>query len=389
MRFITRRGRLAEVLAAALCAALLAGCASSAPREAPPAATPAETSGDASRPLPEEEELRAAVERALEGTGVPGAAVAVTAADGSRSIALIGEAGPGTAVSAGTRFAYRSITKSFIGTVILQLAEEGLIDLDAPIAEYVDGVPHGETITIAELATMRSGLANYSALPGMGEMLDERGFGHDPAVADLLALAFAEPLDFEPGEAYEYSNTGTVLLGEAIEAATGRSWQEAVAERITRPLGLDSVHVGAGDAATDALGFQLEGGEAVEELPELAPGWFGAAGALNGDIVDLAAWGRAFGAGSLLDPATRQQRLESLGPTDDDPASPEYDRYGFAMGEIAGWIGHTGNGLGFQSLVMYDPASERVVAILLGGTGENANLPAAVFRDLLLIPELR
>lgn len=355
--------------------AVVAGCTAPASPETP------ETDPAGSQ-LPGTAELRAAVEESLAGSGVPGGAVIVTADDGARTLVAFGEAAADRPAEERTSFAYRSITKSLVGTVVLQLVEEGRVDLDAPIASYVDGVPGGETITVRQLGTMRSGLANYSAQPGLGEMLSTDP-AREPAVSELLELAYPASPVFEPGAAYEYSNTNTLLLGEIVERVTGDPWRTAVDQRIARPLGLGTLEYGFGDPGVDAAAHQLENGAVVEELPVVAPGWFGAAGGMTGDVADLASWGRALGSGSLLDDATQRERIDQLGPISDDEASPFYDRYGFAMGELRGWIGHTGNGLGFQSLVMYDPESARVVGILVNGTGENPDLPADVFQDLL------
>lgn len=300
---------------------------------------------------------------------------------GAESLALYGDKSKKSPVQDDTNFAYRSITKSLVGTVILQLVDEGELSLNSPVSDFVDGVPGGTSITIGQLASMRSGLANYSAQPALGEMLSA-----DPsravATSELLALAFAEPPVFAPGTAYQYSNTNTLLLGEVIEAVTEVSWQQAVKDRLLTPLGMSSVQAGFADAARDATGYQLENGKVFEALPVVAPEWFGAAGGLTGDVRDLATWGEALGSGSMLSAETQQLRLGSLGDTSDDPASPEYDRYGLAIGEIDGWIGHTGNGLGFQSLVMHRVSDGVTVAILINGTGENSDLPADIFKQL-------
>lgn len=370
-----RTRRIASLVALAAVLPLAACAGSTAP------AVPAETSAPILGELPNSEKLASVAREVLDEAGVPGGAVLVTAVDGSESLAVFGEAAPSRAVDAGSVFAYRSITKSFVGTVILQLAEEGRLDLDEPVSEYVAGVPGGDEITLAQLGTMRSGLPNYSATQGLGELLSEDP-SREPAVSELLDLAFAEPAVFAAGSAYKYSNTNTLLLGEVIESVTGDSWQIAMEQRILRPLGMDSASYGFTASELDAAGFQLQAGEVLEQLPVVAPGWFGAAGGLVGDIEDLAAWGRALGSGSLLQEGTQQERLGMFGPIDDDPASPFYDRYGFAMGEIDGWIGHTGTGLGFQALTMYDPGSGREIAILINGTGEDPDLPAKVFKAI-------
>lgn len=351
---------------------LLAACSGA------PAGSQAASPRPGSGSLPTAEQLRSTVESALAGSGVPGGAVVVTDDDGGSTTAVFGEAAPGAPIATGTRFAYRSITKSFVGTVILQLADEKRLALDDPVSEYLSGVPNGDRITLADLGDMRSGLANYSAQPELGAML-----GTDPArepkTSELLDLAYAvRPRP--PGTKYEYSNTNTLLLGEVIRRVTGDDWTTAVEQRIIRPLRLSSVRDGFAPDAENAAGFQLAGGKVGEQLPVVAPGWFGAAGGLTGTAGDLATWGRALGSGSLISADAQRWRLEQFGSTADDPASPLYDAYGFAMGRLSGWRGHTGTGLGFQCLVMYDPDSGRVVSILLNGTGENPDLPVTVFQ---------
>lgn len=368
----TRAVRIAGVVGASTALVLL--CVSCSPG-----------SGSSEDLLEEGARLGAAFETALADTGVPGGAVALMHPDGEVTVEVFGEAAEGRAVEPDTAFMYRSITKSFVGTVILQLADEGELSLDDPISAYVTGVPGGDAVTLRQLGAMRSGIANYSAHPALGELLSADP-AREPSIDELLALAYPESSQFEPDAAYEYSNTNTLLLGEVIESVTGREWFDEVQLRVTAPLGLAQVGYGTDPDSDAAMGFQLyEDGDGitVEELPWVAPGWFGAAGALAGTVEDLAVWGDALGSGSLLDPATQEARLDMLGSTSDDPASPEYDRYGFAIGEIDGWIGHTGNGLGYQSLTMHEPDSGRTIAILLNATGEDGDLPAHVFQKLL------
>lgn len=336
------------------------------------------------QPVAQAVDVAALVETVIDAERPPTVQLAISDALGTSVISLV-RPGQSDAEDEGARdlrFAYRSITKSFVGTVVLQLVQEGALDLDAPLSNYLDDIPGGEEITLRQLGAMRSGLPDYSDNPALVEALlaaPER----EPERSELLELAFAQETSFESGSAYQYSNTNTLLLGAVVEQVTGEPWPTVVRQRVLEPLGLASVHYGFSEEEPAAGAFQLEEGGVVEPLPAVAPGWFGASGAFTGTLSDLVAWGQALGAGSLLDDNIQAQRLAALGPSDDDPSSPHYDRYGFAIGEIGGWIGHTGAGLGYQSLVMYDPGTERVVAILMNGTGENQNLPADIFQALL------
>jgi outer membrane autotransporter protein len=334
-------------------------------------------------------QLQAAIDQALIEKRIPGASVAIRQGDIRwTSNSGLADVANGIAPTADTYFGYRSITKSFVTTVIMQLAEEGRIGLDDPVGDYVDGVPGGDVMTIRQLAQMRSGLFNYTESVAFAEQ-----FGVDPSKAwtagELLAFAFAEPLQFTPGASYEYSNSNTILLGEVITAATGNDWSDEISRRLTGPLGLSSViNQGAGSMPTpNAVGYiDVNDGTGPESLAAFNATGAGASGALVGVIADAERWGEAVGSGELLSKRDFVERLKSFGSTKTDPQSPEYDSYGFGMGEISGYIGHTGNGLGFEALVMYDRANDRTITILINSSNpDDPDAPAHLFKELLAI----
>lgn len=375
-----RPRRILATLLLAVCGlGALSSCAGSpldAAGDAPMGATA--DAGAASSP-----EIRELLQQELAAAGVPGGAIAMVDRSGVTTIECVGDARVGEAsVTPDTVFAYRSITKSFIGEVIIQLADEGRLRLDDSIADFVPGVPGGDTITIADLATMRSGLANYLDLEAVETAVAEHP-EHASSVGWLLWQAFESSPLFAAGEAFHYSNTNTLLLGEVIRVVTGHAWFDEVRARVLQPLGLGSVRAGfTGGAAAAGYAVTFDG-EVVEE-PQIDAGWYAAAGALVGTVGDLARWGVHLGGaterGGVLDDDERQRTLlQFFGPTVDDFSSPHYDRYGFARGDIDGWIGHTGNGDGFQALVMFDPTSGRSVAIVLNATTDDPGLLTSIF----------
>jgi CubicO group peptidase (beta-lactamase class C family) len=109
-------------------------------------------------------------------------------------------------------------------------------------------------------------------------------------------------------------------------------------------------------------------------------------------LSDLRKWGEALGKGALLNQETQQLLINSLSPIifdpcdDNDPerpkrSCPEYDKYGLGIGELSGWIGHTGGYIGYTSLVMYNPESGSVVVILMNIFGVGEHVPTRVFRE--------
>ena len=86
----------------------------------------------------------------------------------------------------------------------------------------------------------------------------------------------------------------------------------------------------------------------------------------------------------MLSTEQQSSRLADMSDTSVDHASPYYDAYGLGIGRLEDWIGHTGNGLGYQALAMYDPSTRTSVAILINATGDDPDLPAHIFlQDLL------
>lgn len=375
------RQRVAGIAALSVFALALVGCAAAGPSEAEPTSQAGSSSAELGQ------SLEASVAEMLADRGIPGAVFVVTQ-DGAPlwEYAYNNAEADAEPVALDQFFGYRSITKSFTVTALLTLVDAGKVSLDDPISTYVAGVPNGDRMTLQNLAEMRSGLENYSSMPYLGEVLQA-----DPtaviSAADLIGPALAAPPLFEPDAKFMYSNTNTVLLGEVITQVTGQDWSEYLAAEVLDPIGLGEIAYPVDLVMPEpaAVPYSLLDG-VLEELPTVNPTFFGAAGGLFGTAKDLAAWADELGSGSVLTPETQAERLAAFGSTSDDKNSPDYDEYGMGMGKIDGYVGHTGNGLGFQVLAMNDPETGVSVAILLNSTTEDADLPANLFR--LMVPVL-
>ena len=146
-----------------------------------------------------------------------------------------------------TRFNLGSINKVFTATVIRQLAAEGRLSLDDTLGRVLPDYPNGDVaarVTIRELLEHRSGVGgNIFAAPASGTRHDVR------SIRNYLALIASTPLEFEPGTQQRYSNAGYVVLGAVIERLTGKSYYDAVRERIFEPAGMTST----GSYAVDSL----------------------------------------------------------------------------------------------------------------------------------------
>ncbi len=279
----------------------------------------------------------------------------------------------------------RSITKSFTVTLLLQLVDEGLVALDDTVEQYVPGLPNGDSITLEQLADMSSGLPEYTNEAWVA------AFSADPLRAftaeELIGYAATEPSQFDPGAERVYTNTNTVVLGQVIEAVTGSTFDEQLRTRILEPLDLSMTVYPAGvdDWNGDhATGYQMDGDVLSPQVVNFTV--FDTAGAMISDVSDLAVWGEALATGSLISEASQKARTSAAEPLDE---GPEYDRYGLGIGEIDGWWGHTGEGMGSEALVMHDVERDLTVVIYVNmsnltdeSTGEPVHAPTALFHDI-------
>lgn len=180
----------------------------------------------------------------------PAALVGIT--DGTRSgLAASGSADltTGAAVPTDATYEIGSQTKMMTATVVLQLAEAGLINLDAPLATYLpvaitDMVANADYATVGQALAMRSGIPNYTEVSRadgstLMDHLEAAWLAGAPVTLDQ-SLAFLDgvPARFAPGTAYEYSNTDYALLGLVVESVTGQSLGDVFAAQIFDPLGM-------------------------------------------------------------------------------------------------------------------------------------------------------
>lgn len=304
--------------------------------------------------------------------GTPGAVVGVRTPDGTWTTAYgLADPDAGTPMSTDTHLRIGSVTKTFVATVLLQLVAEGRLSLDAPIADFVDDVPGGEQITLGLLASMRSGLANYTANPSfMGRIIADPTSAF--AVSDVVEAGLAVPASFAPDARFEYSNTNYILLGLVLEQVTGQDVGELLRTRILEPLALSATSwpgTSSEIPAPRARGFTISVPSATPEHPVDTtgwnPSWAGAAGALISTVDDLLVYGRAIVTGQcLLDGPAQEQRLRSFRPA---PAFGEGVAYGLGLMNIDRWIGHSGDIPGYRAAVYHEPVSDTTLVVLTSG----------------------
>lgn len=381
--------RLSVAITAATLLISLSACEGH-PTSAGPAASP--VSGRDSRDVDAAtaERLDAAISEAMTAAAVPGAIIGIWGPDG-QYVRAVGVADKATGAPMHTDFYSRigSETKTFTVTALLQLADQGKLGLDDPIAKYVEGVPQGAVITLRELARMQSGLANYTAAPEFLQIFINHP-DHQFTRAELLDYAFAQPLAFTPGTQYKYTNTNTLLLGLVVEKVSGQPLADFVNERILAPLGMKHTLLPDSEAFPDphAQGYtDLTPDGAAAVAPNRDPSWGWAVGTMLSTLEDMHTWAPALATGRLLSAPLQAQRLQTVG----SPDLPADGGYGLGLFNIAGWIGHNGTLPGYQSVVVYLPDRQTTLVILIntdiGLRGEEPSTTLATAITKIISPD--
>jgi D-alanyl-D-alanine carboxypeptidase len=325
--------------------------------------------------------LTAAIEREQLQASIPGVLVGVWQRGSAPYVKAFGVRDKATGQPMGTKLHMRigSETKTFVGTALLQLVDRGKVALDSPISSYLARVPHGNAITIRDLADMRSGLFNYT-----NNRAFARAWFAAPRRAwtpqQLLAYGFGKPVMFPPGTSYDYSNTNTVLLGLVVEKVSHEPIAVYIKRHILKPEHLihTSFPTGAEFPAPHAQGYTnntvnclVSAGRACRRIVNAtnwSPSWGWAAAAMISTLDDLHRWARDVATGKLLTPASQQQRLRF------NATGVRHIGYGLALNNSNGWIGHNGGVPGYQSLTIYLPSESATVVVLIN---TNINPPDA------------
>jgi len=255
-------------------------------------------------------------------------------------------------------FRIGSITKQVTAAAVLKLVEEGKVDLSAPIARYLEGLPKAwEAATVEQLLTHTAGIPNHTETAAYKARLRE-----DMAPAELLeAYVTALPLDFEPGTKYHYSNTGYILLGMLIERASGQTYQDFLRSRLFDPLGLKHLRYGSENELL--LGLVPGYTKGPKPCSYRSTTQTYASGGLVASADEVARWLQLLYEGRVLKPASLARMLANLRLKDGKDVG-----YGLGVGfrPVAGLrlAGHAGSIPGYRSWAEADPATRTIVVIL-------------------------
>jgi CubicO group peptidase (beta-lactamase class C family) len=269
-----------------------------------------------------------------------------------------------------TKHRLGSITKQFTSVLIMQLVEQGKLKLDVPISAYLPDYPkkNGDVITIHHLMTHTSGIPNMTSFPGFLKDISRNSY----SPVQLVNLFADSTLQFKPGERFEYSNSGYIVLGYIIEKVTGKSYAQALQENIFTPLNMtNSGYENNGPLLKNrARGYEKNGSRYVNaSFIDMSVPY--SAGALYSTVEDLYLWDQALYGNQLL----RKENIELLF-TKHIPSGGSHYGYGLGIGEMTlgntadriATIGHGGGINGFNTQLTRI-TSDNSFIVLLDNTG--------------------
>lgn len=339
-------------------------------------------------PTAVEPRLDSILTRATQESGKPGIAVAI-----QRGTRVIYSKGFGYAdvehrvpVTPETVFPIGSITKTMTGLAIAQLSAAGKIDLDAPAGKYVPELPQpARDALVRHLLNHTSGLVNYTELPEF-----PRGAERPVTRAEVLGWFSTKPLQFEPGTRYNYTNSGTFLLGLIIEHVTGQSYEEYVRQNIFVPFGMQ--HTSMADWRTlvshRAHGYQ-RGKTGWVNAPRYDPLVAFSAGSVMSTTQDMLKYRAGVFTGTTT-PIPVRESLHQLDHLRDGTLVP-YSLGCLVHVTLDGHrrIMHSGDISGFSAHYSYYPDDDTTIVVLTNSDSgaPPVSLEAKLARVVLGIPE--
>jgi D-alanyl-D-alanine carboxypeptidase len=322
--------------------------------------------------------------------GIPGLSVAILR-DGQTVTIARGAADlqSGSAVGVRHRFRMGSIAKSFVAAMVLQLVDEGALELEGSLEHWLPGMlPASESVTIEQLLRQESGIFDHAnderhlAPYIQGDM----EFFWEPE--QLVALSNDHPPDFEPGERWAYSNINYVLLGMIVEKLEGESLANVAQRRIVGPLGLTETTMET-DSDMDepfARGYLVGFGPELVDTTRISGSAVFGHGNLVSTPLDIARFFRALARGEVVSKSLLP-RMVSLDP--DVPSEYAMGLYRFErFFECGTFVGHDGQTPGYDNIgySTLDGRRQVVVSVSSSTIDDKAGAPAAheAFHQLVM-----
>ncbi len=231
-----------------------------------------------------------------------------------------------------TKFRLGSITKQFTATAILQLQEQGLLNVHDSISTYLPDYPNGNKITIHHLLNHTGGIPSYTSFP---DFIENKRI--KKSLDELIAWFSHRPLEFTPGDRFEYSNSGYVVLTKIIETTSGKSYADYLQHHLFEPVGMtDSGYDLHEQVLSDRASGYIYSGEEYQNAEFIDMSLPSGAGALYSTVEDLYKWDSALYTNAVLSESSKKLMFAPTvlvdPPTDTADPPTQTTHYGY------GWL---------------------------------------------------
>ena len=359
-----------------LCAVLLlAGCVPTAPRtEQSPTSTTDPAKADAVMKIVRDTMAEAHLKAVIVRVTVDGKEIVTRA---------IGDSMTNVPATTNMHFRNGAVAISYVSTLLLILVDEKKVSLDDKLSKWLPDVPHADRVTLGQLAQMTSGYVDYV----IGNTEFETALYQDPfrqwEPDQILGFATSKPLLYEPGTNWNYAHTNYVLLGRALEKATGQDMPQLLEDKVLRPLGLTNTTnsftpeipapVLHAFSSERRQALKIPGGTPFyEESTYWNPSWTITHGAIQTtNIFDMEASASGLGSGKLLSKSSydRFKSTDLRGKTRTQPGCTTCmelnDSYTYGMGIVISgdWLLQNPLFAGEAGVMAYLPAKKISMAI--------------------------
>ena len=290
-----------------------------------------------------------------------------------------------TGVPATTAMHFRngSVAFSYLTTLLMEFVDEHKISLNDKVARWLPSLPEANQVTVKMLANMTSGYPDYVSDPKFIAEFYQNPF-HQFTNAELLAIAFSQPVSFRPGTNWGYAHTNMVILGQILQMTGGKPLATLLRRNVLGPLGLTNTVASPTAAIPDPVlhAFSSERRDALgippatpfyEESTYWNPAWSTPAGAAETtNIYDMTATAQGIGSGALLSKSSYQAQtgpnLLGFGHAQSGCACVQQTTsYNFGLGIVrtGSWLVETPSFGGYAAAEAYLPSEKIAIAVAI------------------------
>lgn len=267
-----------------------------------------------------------------------------------------------------------SMTKQFTAIAILLLEQEGKLKVEDPMSKYLPDYPNGHKITIHHLLTHTSGIKDFTKMKALKEIAQK-----EMSPKMMVDFFKNEPVDFMPGEKFDYNNSGYIVLGYIIELLTGQSYQDFIEEKIFRKIGMTNSFYASDRKIIPkrAYGYQLkETGLVNKTIINYSVPY--SSGALMSTLADLLKWQNALRDHIILKKEYADKAFQAYQLNNGEMHGYGY---GWHIRNNEGIITreHGGSIFGFKSMAIYIPKED---VYIVGLTNCDCNSPTQLVKSM-------